>query len=482
MKTETAVGLLMLVAASIFFYMSFHIGAWRFDHNNYSAYTLYFRDIAGLSRKSDVKIAGVKVGFVHEICLEPTTQRVRVSVIIHRDYPLHTDATALVRQEGMLGGKYIEITAGSVDAPVLSPGGTLEPQLHATVSLDQLMYQFKDIAEQVAEITTTCKTMLQSSNTEYLHQSIEHFNQAAQRVLEVADAMHHVLQAKRSDIESIIDTSKKCADTIHLLTEQAAQPLRDVVCKINNGEGTVGKLINDDALYQDIRVTMGGVRNFVQQVEDLAIVYDTWCEPLQGLGNRMGIRDSKGYFNVRIFPSEDHFYLIGYVGVTSGKISRYQSYREWFNDHCHPLLPGDMELTPADQLKYAFQKDWQVRHFNAGLWNVQYGKIYNNIAFRFGIFDSTAGVALDINVPLYSDKFRWVTTFEAFDFRGRNRFGDDRPHLKWLNRLFFTPHIYATFGADDFISRRTKNAFVGCGLRFADDDVKYLASRVSILL
>jgi hypothetical protein len=41
-------------------------------------------------------------------------------------------------------------------------------------------------------------------------------------------------------------------------------------------------------------------------------------------------------------------------------------------------------------------------------------------------------------------------------------------------------NIYMTFGADDFISRRNANAFFGCGVRFGDDDIKYLASRIAI--
>ena len=135
-----------------------------------------------------------------------------------------------------------------------------------------------------------------------------------------------------------------------------------------------------------------------------------------------------------------------------------------------------MVLDDWAKLKFAPFKITRYRFLDKYMLNLQFGKIYGNFAFRVGLFDSTGGIGVDIDLPLGSESFRWVTTLEAYDWRGRNRLFDDRPHLKWLNRMFFSKTLYFTFGADDFVSR-DKNAFFGVGIRFADDDVKYLISR-----
>lgn len=70
-NVETRVGIFVLLALGVFAYMGFQIGAFRFDRGSYSKYTLLFKDISGLARKADVKIAGVKVGWVEEITLLP---------------------------------------------------------------------------------------------------------------------------------------------------------------------------------------------------------------------------------------------------------------------------------------------------------------------------------------------------------------------------------------------------------------------------
>ena len=73
----------------------------------------------GLSRKAAVKIAGVKVGWVEEITLiTGATSRCKSEakaeaiVMVSHEYPLYQNACALVRQDGLLGPKYIDLESG----------------------------------------------------------------------------------------------------------------------------------------------------------------------------------------------------------------------------------------------------------------------------------------------------------------------------------------------------------------------------------
>jgi phospholipid/cholesterol/gamma-HCH transport system substrate-binding protein len=68
-NTETSVGLFVLGALAIFFYMTFHIGVFRLDSSSFRSQIVYFKDVSGLTEKAEVKIAGVKVGWVEDIAL-----------------------------------------------------------------------------------------------------------------------------------------------------------------------------------------------------------------------------------------------------------------------------------------------------------------------------------------------------------------------------------------------------------------------------
>lgn len=89
------------------------------------------------------------------------------------------------------------------------------------------------------------------------------------------------------------------------------------------------------------------------------------------------------------------------------------------------------------------------------------------------MFENTIGAACDYYVPLNTDLMHWITSLEVFDTRGRKRLDDNRPHVKWLNKVYFMKNFYTAFGIDDIVSRRTASPFFGAGLRFTDSDLKY---------
>ena len=70
-RTETKVGIFVIIAIALFIFMTLGIGAFRFGSHGYLPYKVSFNDVSGLSRKAAVKIAGVKVGWVKKVSLEP---------------------------------------------------------------------------------------------------------------------------------------------------------------------------------------------------------------------------------------------------------------------------------------------------------------------------------------------------------------------------------------------------------------------------
>ncbi len=157
-KTETRVGLFVLLAIGIFIYMGFKIGAFRFDRARYNMYIMYFNDMSGLSRKADLKIAGVKVGWVEKVTLIADHDlQAEAEVMILKEYALYQDAYAIVRQDGLLGPKYIEVIPGDPLLSHIQPGEALGKPSTEPVSIDELMQQFKNIAENVQEVTESFK-------------------------------------------------------------------------------------------------------------------------------------------------------------------------------------------------------------------------------------------------------------------------------------------------------------------------------------
>lgn len=476
------------------------IGIFRLDTANYHTYYACFNDVSGLTRRADVQIAGVKVGWIDTVNLVDNGRRAQATLRVSRDYMLYGDAHGIVRQDGLLGRKYLEIIPGNPLLPAIASGGTLSTPSKDAASVDTIMTDVQEIAQSAKEVAHSFQeTFGGGDGVQRLQEAIDGFNKAVKNVSSVASSLDGVVARNNEKFDAVLDDlqtfshdlrqefpglSKEVREKVASVSkavENATRPIAEVVQKINDGEGVIGQLVADKQVSCDVRNTIVSVKDYFEKIDRLKVVFDPHGETMYGTGNGLAFEDAKGYFNVRIHPTADYFYLLGLVATQYGDVGRATSHKRWFDNNGYEIKPEDITFeNQRDRLRFAPIQEEVIRQQDQLLYNVQFGKIFNRLGVRAGVFDSTFGIGIDYNIPVDSDNFRWVATLEAFDFYGRNRIGDTRMHLKWLNKLFLSKNIYTVFGVDDFVSETNKNAFFGIGMRFADDDVKYLASRFSL--
>jgi phospholipid/cholesterol/gamma-HCH transport system substrate-binding protein len=99
-----------------------------------------FRSIQGVSLGSDVKLAGVKVGALTGLTLNPETYMADAVISLDKSIQLPSDSAILISSEGLLGGNYIELVPGGLP-DVLPPGGEIE-DTQGAVSLISLLMKF----------------------------------------------------------------------------------------------------------------------------------------------------------------------------------------------------------------------------------------------------------------------------------------------------------------------------------------------------
>lgn len=472
-KTETKVGIFILAAIVLFTYFAMHLGFFRFASKNYSTYYVYFDDLGGLVKKADVKIAGVKVGWVDNIKLVDSKAKVKLAV--KKDFQIHSDAIGEIRQEGLVGAKYLELMPGTSIYPQMESSATFIRDGKSAVSLETVLSRFESIANNIEQVSASLKETIGDTNQkEQLKSIISNIDKATQRISYFTD----VLTKDESNIANLAkdigDASKKFNSAINQFDS--------IMGKVNNGEGLVGKLINDTDLYDDLKVVSCGFKKAATVVDNVEIFFDNHFESMFRPAEHYELEDAKGYFDVRFRTKEDAFYQFQVVGTQKGAISRNskivdRSYinsatGKTFTEKELEALPVSFSITPSEIIKEVEVKRNQTK------FGIQVGKMFSNVATRFGIFENSVGIGLDYQIPFENNRFRWVTSFEAFDFRGQGRIDDDRPHLKWINKLYFLDNIYVAFGADDFVSRKNANAFIGAGVRFTDDDLKYLIAKL----
>jgi len=525
-NVETRVGLFVLIGLGIFIYMGFQIGAFRLDRGRYAQYSLSFKDVSGLARKADVKISGVKVGWVESVNLIPEDHgmQAEVDVMIVKDYALYSDAYATVKQEGLLGPKYIEIVTGDPLLRKLEPCEHLNRPSTEPVSVDELLHQFKKIASNVDDITGSLKDVVGGpGGREKLEGIVQDIKVTVERLASVSDLVDRSFARNEEHVDNFLQIGTSFRRSLDRITdvidrdfnrvankleetatsfEDASNEARDglrnvssVAQKIDEGKGLLGKLVNEDETYHDLKLAIEGFKNYLTQVDRMQIIFDSYSETMIRRAEGYKWEDSKGYFNIRIHPREDYFYLLQIATSQKGWTHREYVEIEYYDsksrlidkaalqDYPLPEIPPTTDTQAIDtltRLGFVFDQQKITTKRDAFRIGLQFGKIFGDIALRFGLFEGTAGAGIDVEVPFKTANFRWVTTFEAYDWSGRTRrIEDRRPHFTWLNRMFIVRNLYTTFGADDFVSQKNASIFFGLGLRFGDDDVKYLLSNIS---
>jgi phospholipid/cholesterol/gamma-HCH transport system substrate-binding protein len=511
-KVETRVGLFILGAIAIFIYLSFNIRALRFDKHLYHTYKAYFDDTGGLTVKASAKIAGVDVGWVESIDLLEDG-KAQIVMMVNKNVKLAKNAYATIRQDGLIGTKNLEIEPGDPSTGLLLPGSTLSMPGKTPTSVGELLDQFREIAVTIQDITSSLKNVFASrKGEETMRQAlnsvavatdrIADFSGVLQRTLNkneqnindlvadfrvtmqelktriptVSDDIHGVSESFQTNFKSVGDASKKVGGAFEHVEDAAVQAhdtfkeAGQVMEKINTGKGVVGKLINEDETYSDLKQTIRGLKNYVSKSQSLMLNFDIHSETLLRNPN------NKGYLEVKLRPNSDTFYLVQLVGAEKGSITRDTTSYVRKDEKGATLNPSDLDIPLYKKVEFANQVERTVVKKNDVLFGLQFGKRFDRLALRIGIMENTFGGGLDYYVPIGTNKFHWITTVEAFDFTGTQRLDDKRPHVKWLNKVFFSRNIYTAFGVDDACSKRNANPFFGGGLRFGDDDLKYFAS------
>jgi phospholipid/cholesterol/gamma-HCH transport system substrate-binding protein len=138
---ETIVGIFMLIGMLCLAYLSIKLGKMEFFGGNYYSVYADFDSVSGLKNGASVEIAGVDVGRVERIILEPKgNDRAKVYLKIRSGVKLTDDVIAAVRTRGIIGDKFIQLKPGGAEK-ILASGGRIR-ETESAVDLEELVSKY----------------------------------------------------------------------------------------------------------------------------------------------------------------------------------------------------------------------------------------------------------------------------------------------------------------------------------------------------
>ncbi len=476
MSTTAKVGAFFLVALVLAGLLIWKIEDLKFGREAGKTLSVQFNDVAGLKEKSDVRMAGVLVGKVARIRL--VGGKALADIELTRDIALRNGASASIQSLGMLGDKYVELIPGPVGAPALAEGVTIQGD--TPVSFDQITRLARDIEVDLRDITSNLKSSLGGALGE------ERLTGIVENVLVLSQALRQLLEANRANIDSttanfrefstqmtalvsridrlVASNSGNLTDATGNAKELTAKlqttvdNMNAITGKINQGTGTVGALVNSDETNKNLNDALVAVKEGVTSLSaamssagKLGIDLGLRSEYLTGPGK------GKAYFSVDIQPSgKPRFYRLELSSQPFGVR------RDTTTITTTTFPDGHTETTRADQQSY---KDTVA-------FSAEVGYRLGQFIGRAGLIENSGGAGLDYLT--LKDRLRFSADIWNFDRANLNA------HAKVTGRYYFSPSVFVLGGWDDFLNSKAKqdSLFFGAGIRWGDDDIKYLAGAI----
>ena len=113
MKLETKVGAFFIASIVVIGILILRVEKLDFSSSkgDQELFT-YFGQVAGLAQQSAIRVAGVKVGAVTAVNVDPKTLRAEVKMNVRKDILIPADSTAQIQSDSLLGGSYIFVLIG----------------------------------------------------------------------------------------------------------------------------------------------------------------------------------------------------------------------------------------------------------------------------------------------------------------------------------------------------------------------------------
>jgi len=280
---EAKLGMAFILAIVVFIYGLFFLKDYRISGGTYEM-KARFENLSGIKTRDPVLYGGVKVGQVIAVGFE--NQKPYVLMRIYEEFPLPEDSSIQVISMSFLGELGLQINTGSSSTMAIDGGvlegvsaqgidGMLVKADSLTGGLQTLLSNVNNILDEdmdqtlksslsnVEELTGDLRTTLQQEKRQ-INRTLANMDSLLLAAKGISDSERDKISKTMTNLE---ETSSQLGDMITEL-QGTTNSLTTILQRIERGEGTLGKLVNDDKLYTDMSRLMVNLDGLVVDLKE----------------------------------------------------------------------------------------------------------------------------------------------------------------------------------------------------------------------
>jgi phospholipid/cholesterol/gamma-HCH transport system substrate-binding protein len=478
----TVLGLFLIGAITVFVNDRPHW--WR----NCQLVHINVEDATGLKTKSPVRSLGLEIGYIRSVLLSDT--HVDLGICITEKVDVLPTTRAYIRGEGFLGDKFVELKPVRYVGPGAKTGSPsvpaelktapekapiVEPSKNSGVNRIMNMLIPSALAEEpVAQsaVPAVAESAEAAEKKSARQIPVGEGSQDVQNLVKRVDSLvgemtnltTHLKQAinpeeLRSTMHQLNRTLENASRTLSpesglnqtaqrtlAKLEDAIEQLRDMATRVNQGQGSIGMLINDPTYAEELRTMARAANKLLNKVNQVRFVPDVGGEKIQGYG------PGRGWFRLGIWPKQDRYYLLGISLDPRGGQTIMRTTTS---------IPGGAQtIVDTNQVE-------QTRL----LLTAMFGKVfYDRLDLAIGALNGDGAVSAGVFLGPKEDLERFQFRTDVYS-RGSQSTVDAR--FSFIARVFMG--AYVRVGLE---STREVNGLLpfsyGAGVSFDDEDIKLL--------
>ncbi len=271
---EIKAGILVIASISLFI--------WGYSYlkgkdilNDYKTFFVKYDNVEGLASTAPITINGLVVGQVSGIKLQPNGE-ILVQLQIKNDFPFSKSSVVAIYEPGLIAGKQLQIIPNFKDNTIAVSGDTLTSSVKKGLTdlvsdkLAPLQQKIEKMIVNADLLLTNLNEVLDTKSKENLKNSISNLSKTIEGINSVVDNTNSILLNNKGNIDktltnlnkvstdfSKISDSLSKANITKVVTnlEKTLSNVDKIMNDLQSGKGSLGKMVKDDALYNNLEKT-----------------------------------------------------------------------------------------------------------------------------------------------------------------------------------------------------------------------------------
>ena len=236
-------------------------------------YTVY-DEVEGLIPGAKVTINGLSIGKISNIDFLPSTTKILVTMDVRKELNFSKESAAMLYEVGLIGGKAISIVPKFDNNKTIQSGDTLRSEIKPSFT-DLINRQIEPLQIKIESMLTSADSLfvgvsnvLDSDTQANLKNTLENLSVTMENINNASLAAHNILAQNQEQLNATFVNIKDTSENLKSITDSISSAeisrsinqfsktvagLNTIVSAIDAGEGTAGKLIRDEALYDNLR-------------------------------------------------------------------------------------------------------------------------------------------------------------------------------------------------------------------------------------